>query len=133
MFLLETVPQYQKGLLKFRIKYGFFDSTISWLLILFLVGTLNNSTTALPFTCYKIYGIAGPVKENIIHYNGETVFNQKTATASFAFASPVPLRTQFQRFQFCSPTPALSGRSPTAQTSMASRVKSSFADSWGLL
>lgn len=31
------------------------------------------------------------------------------------------------------PTPALSGRSPTAQTSMASSVKSSLADSWGLL
>lgn len=86
----------------------------------------------LPFTCYKIYGITGPVKENI-HSNGEITFNQKAATASFAFAFPVPIRTQFHRFQVCSPTPALSGPSPTAQTSMASSVKSSLAASWGLL
>lgn len=93
-FLPETIPQYQKGLLKFRIKYCYSDSITSWLLISFLVGTLTNSTTV--FACYKTHSTTGPVKENVIHYNGETALKQKTATVSFAFTS-VPTRTLFHR------------------------------------
>lgn len=60
--------------------------------MLALVSTLNNSTTVLPFACYKTYGTAGPGKEDMIQYNGEIVFNQKTG--HFAFTSPFPSRTQ---------------------------------------
>lgn len=94
----EEAPQCQKGLLTFCLRQSSAVSITSWLLMLTLVGTPNNSTTVLPFACYKIYGTAGPGKEDVIQYNGETVFNQKTA--HFAFTSPFPSRTQSHRLTY---------------------------------